>query len=65
MMYAPRSVVTFLIASVVLEGLVRGPAAVAPLGDTRWTLTLVFFIIVAAGLFQALFGLLRLGGLIR
>ncbi|HET8577693.1 MAG TPA: SulP family inorganic anion transporter [Methylomirabilota bacterium] len=65
MMYAPRSVVTFLIASVVLEEVVRGPAAVAPLGDIRWTLTLVFFVIVAAGLFQALFGLLRLGGLIR
>ncbi len=65
MMYAPRSVVTFLIASVVLEGLVHGPAAVGLLGDVRWTLTLVFFIIVAAGLIQALFGALRLGGLIR
>jgi SulP family sulfate permease len=65
LMYTPRSVVTLIMAAVVLEGVVRGPAAVAAHGDVQRTLTLVFFIVVAAGLFQALFGALRLGSLIR
>src|SRR5437016_1397513 len=65
LMYTPRSVVTLIMAAVVFEGVVRGPAAVAAHGDVQRTLTLVFFVVVAAGLFQALFGALRLGGLIR
>ena len=65
LMYTPRSVVTLIMAAVVLEGIVRGPASVAAHGDVQRTLTLVFFVVVAAGLFQALFGALRLGGLIR
>jgi SulP family sulfate permease len=65
LMYTPRSVVTLIMAAVVLEGVVRGPGAVAAHGDIQRTLTLVFFVVVAAGLFQALFGALRLGGLIR
>ena len=64
-MYTPRSVVTLIMAAVIFEGVVRGPAAVAAHGDVQRTLTLVFFIVVAAGFFQALFGALRLGGLIR
>jgi len=65
LMYTPRSVVTLIMAAVVLEGVVRGPVAVVAHGDIRRTLTLVFFIVMAAGFFQALFGALRLGGLIR
>jgi SulP family sulfate permease len=65
LMYTPRSVVTLIMAAVVLEGVVRGRAAVAARGDVYRTLTLVFFVVVAAGLFQALFGALRLGSLIR
>ena len=65
LMYTPRSVVTLIMAAVVLEGVVRGPAAVAAHGDVERTLTLVFFVVVAAGMFQALFGALRLGSLIR
>lgn len=64
-MYTPRSVVTLIMAAVVLEGVVRGPAAGAAHGDVERTLTLVFFVVVAAGMFQALFGALRLGSLIR
>jgi SulP family sulfate permease len=64
LMYAPRSVITFLIASLVLGSVAHGPAAAAS-GDVRSTLAFVFFIIVAAGLFQALLGALRLGGLVR
>jgi len=65
LMYTPRSVVTLIMAAVILEGVARGPAAVAAHGDVQRTLTLVFFVVVAAGLFQALFGALRLGSLIR
>src|SRR5438552_12706137 len=60
LMYTPRSVVTLIMAAVILEGVARGPAAVAAHGDVQRTLTLVFFVVVAAGLFQALFGALRL-----
>jgi MFS superfamily sulfate permease-like transporter len=57
LMYAPRSVVTFLLASVIAGGLAQahGPR----------TLVLVFLVIFLAGIFQALFGVLRLGNLIR
>jgi SulP family sulfate permease len=65
LMYTPRSVVTLILAAVILEGVVREPATGLDHGDVQRTLTLVFFIVVAAGLFQALFGALRLGSLIR
>ena len=42
LMYTPRSVVTLIMAAVVFEGVVRGPAAVAAHGDVQRTLTLVF-----------------------
>lgn len=57
LMYAPRSVVTFLLASVIAGGLAQTAG--------RQTLVLVFLIIFLAGLFQALFGILRVGNLIR
>ena len=57
LMYAPRSVVTLLLASVVAGGL--GQAAAGQ------PLALVFLIIFLAGFFQALLGILRLGNLIR
>src|SRR5438445_3773260 len=62
LMYTPRSVVT-LVMAVVLEGVARGPAAIAAHGDVGRTLTLVFFVVFMAGLFQALVGALRLGHL--
>ncbi|HEY4911126.1 MAG TPA: SulP family inorganic anion transporter, partial [Methylomirabilota bacterium] len=65
LMYTPRSVVTLVMAAVVLEGVARGPAAIAARGDVGRTLTLVFFVVFTAGLFQALFGAVRLGRLIR
>ena len=65
LMYTPRSVVTLVMAAVVIEGVARGPAAVAARGDVQRTLALVFFIVLAAGFFQALIGVLRLGSLIR
>src|SRR5262245_4605432 len=61
--YAPRSVVAFLLGSVVLHNVVGSPAL-----DTRdapLTLTLAFLVVFAAGLIQALFGRFRLGGLVQ
>lgn len=65
MMYAPRSVVAFLLSSIVLHGLVRSKAGVVDLGNVGQTLTLVFFVVLIAGLFQALLGALRLGSLVQ
>ena len=65
LMYTPRSVVTLLMAAVVLEGVTKGPAAVATGGDLTRTLTLVFFIVLLTGVFQTAFGALRLGTFIR
>jgi anti-anti-sigma factor len=65
LIYTPRSVVTLVMAAVVLEGVARGPVSIVAGGDVTRTLTLVFFIVVLAGLFQALFGALRLGTFIR
>ena len=65
LIYTPRSVVTLVMAAVVLEGVARVPAAVAARADIPRTLTLVFFVVLLAGLFQALFGALRLGTFIR
>ena len=57
LMYAPRSVVTFLLASVIAGGLAQPPG--------RHTLVLIFLVIFLAGIFQVLLGILRLGNLIR
>jgi SulP family sulfate permease len=61
--YAPRSVVTFLLGSIVLHSLVR--SAGLDLTDVHRTLTFVLFVVLAGGLFQALFGALRLGTLVQ
>jgi SulP family sulfate permease len=65
MMYAPRSVVAFLLSSIVLHGLVRSKAGVVDPGHVGQTLTLVFFVVLVAGVFQALLGALRLGSLVQ
>jgi SulP family sulfate permease len=64
-MFTPRSVVTLVMAAVVLEGVVKGPASIAAGHDVTRTLTLVFFVVFLSGLFQALVGALRLGTFIR
>jgi SulP family sulfate permease len=64
-MYAPRSVVAFLLSSIVLHGLVRSRSGIVDLGHISQVLTLVFFVVLVAGLFQALLGALRLGSLIQ
>ena len=65
MMYAPRSVVAFLLSAIVLQDVARARPPVADPADVYGTLTVVFFIVLGAGLFQMLFGILRLGVLVK
>jgi SulP family sulfate permease len=65
MMYAPRSVVAFLLSSIALHGLVRSRAGVVDVSDVGQVLVLFFFVVLVAGLFQALLGALRLGSLVQ
>jgi MFS superfamily sulfate permease-like transporter len=64
-MYAPRSVVALLVGSIVFQTIASSPAARAGALGAETMFTLVLFLIVAAGLFQALFGVLRLGAVIK
>ena len=61
--FAPRSIIAVLFAAMVVDTLV--PAVRAAPADVNRTLALLVLIVTTAGLFQALFGLLRLGNAIR
>jgi SulP family sulfate permease len=65
MMYAPRSVVTFLLGAIVSQSLVKSGTDAVNLADVHQTLVLVFFVVLVAGLFQAVFGAFRLGSLVQ
>jgi MFS superfamily sulfate permease-like transporter len=65
MMYAPRSVVTFLLGAIVSQSLVKSGTDGVDLADVHQTLVLVFFVVLMAGLFQAGFGAFRLGSLVQ
>lgn len=63
--YGPRSIVTFLIGSIVLQQIVRSGSDIVRLADPHRMLALVFLMVLVAGLLQAVFGLFRLGGLVQ
>ena len=65
MMYAPRSVVTFLLGAIVSQTLVKSRPDAVNLADVHQTLALVFLVVLMAGLFQAVFGAFRLGSLVQ
>jgi MFS superfamily sulfate permease-like transporter len=65
MIYSPRSVVTFLIGSFVLHSLVRSSVPAVQTATPEMLLTLAFLLMFLTGCFQALFGLLRLGSLVK
>lgn len=65
MIYAPRSMVTFLIGSLVLTSLVQSELPFVQSATPDTLLTIVFLLILLAGLFQALLGLFRLGTLVK
>ena len=65
MIYSPRSIVTFLISSLVLHSLVRSDLPVLQGASGMTLFVLALFMTLLAGLFQALFGALRLGNLVK
>src|SRR5205085_2808272 len=62
--YAPRITTTFFLGLLLFSLLHRDPAGAAE-PDISATLLVFFAIVLCGGLFQALFGLLRLGTLIK
>ncbi len=65
MIYSPRSIITFLIGSIVLHSLVGSKSPALQGASPQLLLTLMFLIIFVGGFCQLLFGLLRLGALIK
>ncbi len=63
-LYAPRVVTTFFLGSLVF-GLAHSAAPIIRTHNVEHTLAVVFSVILVAGAFQALFGLVRLGTLIK
>ena len=62
--YAPRVTTTFFIG-ILLYGLVHADSPALKLGGLPLILAVLFSIVLLAGVFQALFGLTRLGTVIR
>jgi MFS superfamily sulfate permease-like transporter len=65
MIYSPRSIVTFLISSLLTQNLVRSNLPVLQEASPATFLTLAFLMILLAGLFQTCFGVLRMGTLVK
>jgi len=65
MVYAPRSIVTFLMGSIVLHSLVNSSVPALEGMSSGTLLALCFLLVFIAGGFQALFGLLRFGNLVK
>jgi len=62
--YAPRVITTFFLGSLVFT-LAHSDAPIIRMGNVDQTLAIIFSIILVGGGFQALFGLIRLGTLIK
>src|SRR5688572_1983868 len=65
MIYSPRSIVTFLVGGVVLHNVARSNLPYVESAAPATLLALAFLIIFLAGAFQALFGMLRAGTLVK
>jgi len=65
MIYAPRSIVTFLIGSLVLQTLVLSAHDALGSLDSYSLLAMVFLLVFLAGLIQAIFGFMRLGDFVK
>ncbi len=65
MIYSPRSIVTFLIGAIVLHSLARSNLPFLQSAPGSLLMTLAFLLIFLAGMFQVLFGFLRLGTLVK
>jgi len=65
MIYSPRSIVTFLIGSIVLHSLTLSGVPALQKASPDVLLALTFLLLFMAGGFQLLFGLLRLGSVVK
>lgn len=65
MIYAPRSIVTFLIGSLVLQTLVLSAHEALGALDPGSLLVIVFLLLFLAGLIQTVFGFMRLGDFVK
>ena len=65
MIYSPRSIVTFLIGSIVLHSLTLSGVPALQKASPDTLLALAFLLMLIAGGFQVLFGLLRLGSMVK
>lgn len=65
MIYSPRSIVTFLIGSIVLHNLLNSSVPALQTASSHTLLVLAFLLVFIAGGFQLLFGLLRLGSMVK
>ncbi len=65
MIYSPRSIVTFLIGSIVLHSLTLSSVPALQKASPDMLLALAFLLMFIAGGFQLLFGLLRLGSVVK
>lgn len=65
MIYSPRSVTTFLIGSFVLHDIAFSQSSYIRAAGLEVLLTLAFLLILLTGLFQTLFGYLKLGTLLK
>jgi sulfate permease, SulP family len=65
MIYSPRSIVTFLIGAIILHNLVNSSVPALRGASPSTLLAMCFLLVFVAGGFQALFGLLRFGNLVK
>ena len=65
MIYSPRSIVTVLIGALVLDSITRSSLPFLHEATTATQLAVAFMLIFVAGFFQTLFGVFRLGALVR
>lgn len=65
MIYAPRSIVTFLIGALVLQSIVQSSLPIVRAAPLSTLLALAFLTVFLAGAFQALFGVMRLGSIVK
>jgi len=63
--YAPRSILALLLGTVVLQTIAPAAASAGSAWSVEQTLTLLFLVILLAGVFQALIGALGVGTLIK
>ena len=63
--YAPRVITTFFIGAIIVNSLLASHGAIMRALDVRLVLAVVFAIVLAAGMFQVLFGITRVGSLLK